>query len=78
MKTEAKWSATEYPEDIVDAIMYDLELPEKWHDDLVNAVYYVKACAENEKNDDSFRALYNMLEAMYEKIYEDMPWWDKE
>lgn len=83
MKNETKWSATEYPEDIADAIMYDLEMwgqndDKKKFDDLVDALYWIKAAAENEKNDDKFKALYSMLEAMDQKISETMPWWDKE
>lgn len=36
---------------------------------IVDAVYYIKACAENPYNHDFFRAFYNLLQTINENSY---------
>lgn len=85
MKNTEKWSATEYPEEIAGALVYHLygtgwnsEKEDEIREDVQKAVEWLKAAAENEKNDNSFRALYTVLENLKNEIEEEIPWWDKE
>lgn len=71
------------PEDIADRIIYDLGLygednDKEIFDNLSSALEWIKAAAENEMNDNSFRTLYTVLGQIAENIEDDMPWWDKE
>ena len=84
MTNNNTWSAATYPDDIAGALMYDLELDdgsdkaETIRKNLVDALYWLRAAAENPYDDDKFRALYTVLEAMEEKIEEEIPFWDRE
>ncbi len=79
------WTATEYPEDIAGALTYKLyrnpvdnDRADEIEKDLINAIEYLKACAENPHNMEGFRALYTALEDMKNEIEDEIPWWDKE
>lgn len=61
----------DYPEDIAAAIKSlladtDAEIGEETQKELVDGLYYLRACAENEHNSNYFRVLYAVLAKLSE------------
>ena len=54
-------------DDIARALRAASNAPSHIIGELIDAVYYLKACAQNEYNKDYFRILYNVLEDIAEK-----------
>lgn len=54
-------------DDIARALRDASNAPSHIIGELIDAVYYLKACAQNEYNKDYFRILYNVLEDIAEK-----------
>lgn len=50
-----------YPEDIVSVLSYNAKTTTEENKQLEDALYWLKAAAENDLNSDYFRTLYNTL-----------------
>lgn len=50
-----------YPEDIVSVLAYNANTTVEENKQLEDALYWLKAAAENEHNQDYFRTLYNVI-----------------
>ena len=50
-----------YPEDIVSVLSYNTKTTTEENKQLEDALYWLKAAAENDLNSDYFRTLYNTL-----------------
>lgn len=54
-------------DDITSALLAISGAPNESREELENAVYYLKAAAQNEYNNDSFRVIYNIMLMIAEK-----------
>ena len=61
----------DYPEDIASAfksLLSDEDITEDTRQSIIDGLYYIRACAENECNHKYFRVLYAVLAKISEKL----------